>query len=176
MKKLNKFSMLVVAAVLAGILAIPFAFGQSSGAEQGDRQAGHSEKRFGGKHGWHHGRRGGLFRGLNLTDAQKDQIKQIRVGYFERTKSLRAELRAKHQELRQARSGGSFDEALASQKLAEMAPLNAKLMGEGFKMRQEMIAVLTPEQKTQLEQKRELFKQKREEFKAKRAERKADQN
>ena len=42
-------------------------------------------------------------------------------------------------------------------------------MGEQFKLRQEMLAVLTPEQKTQLEQKRA-------EFKAKRAERGARQS
>ena len=41
------------------------------------------------------------------------------------------------------------------------AGLQAKLMGEQFRMRQEMLSVLTPEQKTQLEQKRAEFKAKR---------------
>jgi Spy/CpxP family protein refolding chaperone len=36
--------------------------------------------------------------------------------------------------------------------------LEAKLMGEQFKMRQQMLSLLTPEQKTQLEQKRAEFK------------------
>jgi Spy/CpxP family protein refolding chaperone len=110
-----------------------------------------------------------MFKGLNLTDDQKGQMKQISQSFRERNKPLREQLRAKRQELRQAHEGGTFNEALATQKLTESASLQAKLMGERFKLRQEMLAVLTPEQKAQLEQRRE-------EFKAKRAERGARQN
>jgi Spy/CpxP family protein refolding chaperone len=77
---------------------------------------------------------------------------------------LLQELRAKRQGLREAGETGTFNESLATQKLTETAALQAKLMGERFKMRQEMLAVLTAEQKAQLEQKRT-------EMKAKRAER-----
>ena len=41
------------------------------------------------------------------------------------------------------------------------AALQAKLMGEEFRLRQESLPVLTPEQKTQLEQRREQFKNRR---------------
>ena len=157
--------MLAAAATLAGVLAVPFVWGQSSGTNQANPEAGRSEKHF--RHGGHHGRHGRFFRGLNLTDAQKDQMKQINRDFRERTQSLRAELRTKRQELRQAQTGETFNEALATQKLTEMASLDAKLMGERFKVRQQMAAVLTPEQKAQLQQRREEFKQKREEFKAK---------
>ena len=54
--------------------------------------------------------------------------------------------------MRQASEGGTFNEALATQKLTETAALQAKLMGERFKLNQEMQSVLTAEQKTQLEQ------------------------
>src|SRR5262245_51305684 len=159
--------MLAAAATLAGALAVPFVMGQSSGTDQANPDAGRTEKRFFGKHGRHHGRHGRFFRGLNLTDAQKDQMKQINRDFRERTESLRAELRTKRQELRQAETGGTFNETVATQKLTEMASLNAKLMGERFKVRQQMAALLTPEQKAQLQQRREEFKQRREEFKAK---------
>jgi Spy/CpxP family protein refolding chaperone len=96
-------------------------------------------------------------------------MKQIKQSFHERNKPLREQLRAKRQELRQAGEGGAFNEALAAQKLTESAGLQAKLMGEHFKLRQEMLAVLTPEQKTQMEQKRA-------EFKARWAERRAQQN
>jgi Spy/CpxP family protein refolding chaperone len=56
-----------------------------------------------------------------------------------------------------------------------MAPLRAKLMSEHFKLRQEALAVLTPEQKAQLEQLREQFKARRGQFGGKRAERKAQE-
>ncbi|MGZ8842232.1 MAG: hypothetical protein ACXW18_01135, partial [Pyrinomonadaceae bacterium] len=67
-------------------------------------------------------------------------------------------LRAKRQELRQANEGGTFNEALATQKLTEMAGLQAKLMGEGQKLHQEILSVLTAEQKAQLEQAKAQFK------------------
>jgi len=105
---------------------------------------------------------------LNLTDEQKAQMKQIRQSYRERTQPLRQELRAKMKGLRQANQGGAFNEALAAQTLTETAGLRAKLMGERFKLRQEMIASLTPEQKAKIEQMRERFKAKRAEREAKR--------
>jgi Spy/CpxP family protein refolding chaperone len=69
-------------------------------------------------------------------------------------------VQAKKQNLRQANQGEIFDEALATQVLTESAALEARLMGERFKMRQEMRALLTAEQKNQLEQMREQHKMK----------------
>ena len=112
-------------------------------------------------HGWGGMRGGGFFRQLNLTEDQKAKLKQIRESFAERNKPLREELRAKRQELRQANEGGTFNEALATQKLTEMASLEAKLMGEGVKLHQEMLSVLTPEQKAQLEQRKAQFKARR---------------
>jgi protein CpxP len=97
-------------------------------------------------------RAGGFFRQLNLTEDQKAKIKQIRENFAQSNKPLRQELRAKRQQLRQASEGGTFNQALATQKLTEMASLEAKLMGERFKLHQEMLSVLTAEQKAQLEQ------------------------
>jgi len=96
--------------------------------------------------------RGGFLSQLNLTDDQKAKIKQIHESFAESNKPLREQLRAKRQELHQATEGSTFDEALATQKLTEMAGLEAKLMGEEFKLHQETLSVLTAEQKAQLEQ------------------------
>jgi protein CpxP len=101
---------------------------------------------------------GRIFSQLDLTDAQKTQLKQIREGHQESLRPLMQEIRAKRQELRKASEGGTFDEALVRQKLAEIAPLEAKLMGEQFRIHQEMLSVLTPEQKAKMEQLREQFK------------------
>ena len=106
-------------------------------------------------------RAGGFFRGLNLTEDQKAKMKTIRTSFAESNKSLREQLRAKRQELRQASEGGTFNEALATQKLTEMASLQAKVMGERFKLHQEMLSVLTAEQKAQLEQSKAQFKARR---------------
>jgi len=178
MNKLGKLKTLTIASLSAVALAAPIALAQSTGNTQ-DNQVTQGERRGGrdkaGK-GWGrggrggrfgkggHGHHGGMFRGIELTEDQKTRMKQIGESFRQRTQSLNQELRAKRQELRQASDGGTFNEALATQKMTETAGLQAKLMGERFKMRQEMQSVLTAEQKTQIEQKRA-------EFKAKRAER-----
>lgn len=174
MKKMPKSFSLALAALLVGVLSVPFALGQSAGTES--QQGRRSERRSFGKRQGERGERSGgrLFSRLNLTDAQKEQMKQINQSYSERTRSLREELRARHQELRRAQSGDSFNESLAAQKLTEISALQVKLMGERFKLRKEMSSVLTTEQKTQLEQLREQMKTKREQFKSGRGERRAN--
>lgn len=178
MKNLGKIKTLTIASLSAVALAAPIAFAQSTSTNQdtqqvtGERRGGHGKgwgergdrKGRGGRGsgGERSGRmRGMMFKGINLTDDQKAKMKQISQSFRERTQSLHQQLRAKRQELRQASEGGTFNEALATQKLQESASLQAKLMGEQFRMRQEMASVLTPEQKTELEQKRAEFKAKR---------------
>ncbi|MFL6284172.1 MAG: Spy/CpxP family protein refolding chaperone [Pyrinomonadaceae bacterium] len=180
MKKLGRIQTFAVAGLSALALAAPVALAQTTGNEQGTQRQGAHERhgegggRDGGGRGGHFGGRE-MFRGLELTDAQKASLKQIHQSFGERTKSLREQLRAKHEELRQSESGGTFNEALATQKLTEAASLQAKLMGEEFRMRQESLAILTPEQKTQIEQRRAEFKAKREQFKTRRGEQRQQQ-
>jgi len=157
MKKLGKFRLVLAIASLSAVaLATSIAVAQSVKTDQANPQGRRHEWRGQGmKRGFH---RDGAFNRLNLTDDQKTKMKQIRESFAERNKSLMAELKAKRQELRQASEGGTFNEALASQKLTETAGLQAKLMGERFKLHQEMLTVLTAEQKTQLEQMKAQFK------------------
>jgi len=176
MKKLGTIKTLTIASLSAVALAAPIAFAQSTSTTQDPQQQTRGEGRGKGwgdhkgrgdgeGRGWRGGHggemRGMMFRGITLTDDQKAKMKQISQSFRERTQSLHQQLRAKRDELRQASEGGTFNEALATQKLQESASLQAKLMGEQFRMRQEMLSVLTPEQKTQLEQKRAEFKAKR---------------
>ena len=157
MKKLGKFRLVLAIASLSAVaLATSIAVAQSVKTDQANPQGRRHEWRGQGmKRGFH---RDGAFNRLNLTDDQKAKMKQIRESFAERNKGLMAELKAKRQELRQASEGGTFNEALASQKLTETAGLQAKLMGERFKLHQEMLTVLTAEQKTQLEQMKAQFK------------------
>jgi protein CpxP len=164
MKKFSKIQSIAMAFVMAIAVAVPVAIAQSTG--EGDKvkkeHRGHKGMRGAGMRG---GRMMG-FRNLDLTDAQKAQMKQIRENHRQAIAPLREQIRAKHQEMRQANQGGTFNEALAAQKLAELAPLQAKLQAEQFRLRQEMLSVLTPEQKTKLEQQREQFKTRRNERRA----------
>ena len=158
--------MLAIATLSAIALAASIAVAQTVTTGQDNDQGARREWRGRGRgehkgHGLEGMRAGGFFRGLNLTDDQKAKMKQIRESFAERNKPLREQLRAKRQELRQASEGGTFNEALATQKLTEMASLEAKLMGEQSRLHQEMLSVLTAEQKTQLEQSKAQFKARR---------------
>jgi periplasmic protein CpxP/Spy len=167
MKKLGKFKMLAIATLSAIALAASIAVAQTVKTDQGVDQSKGQKSRGDGQRGrgrgegkddgWG-GMQGAFLQRLNLTDDQKAKIKQIRESAGSRNKPLREQLRAKRQELRQANEGGTFNEALATQKLTEMAGLQAKLMGEEFKLHQEMQSVLTAEQKAQLEQAKAQFK------------------
>ena len=154
MRKLNKIQTFAVALVAMAALAVPFAMGQST--TDGTKSAGQSHNR-------HWGHRGGMglmgFHQLNLTDAQKAQLKQIHENHRQAIAPLMQQLAAKRQEIRQASQGGTVDEAATTQKLIEIAPLEAKLMAERAKVRQESLAVLTAEQKTQLDTARAQAKQ-----------------
>ena len=157
MKKLGKFRVILAIASLSAVaLAASIALAQSVKTNQADQQGRRHEWRGQGmKQGFH---RDGAFNRLNLTDDQKAKMKQIRESFAERNKGLMAELKANREGLRQASEGGTFNEALATQKLSEMAGLQAKLMGERFKLNQEMQTVLTAEQKAQLDQLKAQFK------------------
>jgi periplasmic protein CpxP/Spy len=156
MKRLGKFKMLAIASLSAVALAASIAVAQSVKTDQGGGQKSRREWRGGRGKGASHG--GGIFNRLNLTDDQKAKIKQLRENFATNNKPLREQLHAKRQELRQASEGGTFNEALATQKLTETAALQAKLMGEKFKLNQEMQSVLTAEQKAQLDQLKTQFK------------------
>ncbi|HXQ73075.1 MAG TPA: Spy/CpxP family protein refolding chaperone [Pyrinomonadaceae bacterium] len=167
MKKLGRFKMLAIATLSAIALAASIAVAQTVTTNQDNGQGARKEWR--GRRGDHKGMRGmragGFFRGLNLTEDQKAKMKQIRESFAATNKPLHEQLRAKRQELRQASEGGTFNEALATQKLTEIAPLEAKVMAARSSMHQEMLSVLTAEQKAQLEQSKAQFKQRRAERK-----------
>jgi protein CpxP len=161
----GRIKTLAIATLSAIALAASIAVAQSVQTDQGTQQGTRMERR-GGRgehkgHGWGGMRDGGFFRQLNLTEDQKTKLKQIRENFAQTNKPLRDQLRAKRQELRRAGEGGTFNEALATQKLTEIAPLEAKLMGEQHKLHQEMLSVLTTEQKAQLEQSKAQFKARR---------------
>jgi periplasmic protein CpxP/Spy len=159
MRELGKTKILIIAAVSvlsiavvsAAALSVPIALAQTGRMMRGGHERGGRGDRGEGMHGM-------MLKGINLTDDQKAKVKQIGQTFRDSTQSLRQDLQTKQQALHQAAEGGTFDEASTTQKLTEMAGLQAKLMGERFKMQQAILSVLTPEQKTQLEQKRAEFK------------------
>lgn len=172
MKRLGKIKTLAFASLATVAVGVPVALAQTNAQEgrqpraegrdfgKGEGRGGH--RRGGGdrRGGFGRGDFGG-FHGVELTAEQKTRLQQIRQSFGERTRSLHEQLRAKRQELRQAEQGTTFNEALAAQKLTEAAALEAKLMGERFRLRQESLSVLTAEQRQQIEQRQQEREQRR---------------
>jgi protein CpxP len=163
---------LALAAVLA--LTGTAALAQQTGAGQGDApraegQWGHKGGRMGRRGG---GEDGGPFGQLNLTDAQKEQMRQIAERYRQTFQAQRGQRGERRGGGFDPLAGGAFDEAAV--RAAAQARANAEVEREVARARMmyEMYNVLTAEQKAQLQtlrqQRRDEFKQRRQEFRTRR--------
>ena len=113
-----------------------------------------------GKMGMQFGRMGGL-RGIELTDAQKEQIKAIREAN-KPTGVHSDEMKA----IAQARRDGTITEAQKDR----MKAIRQEMMAKRQNVQAQIQAILTAEQKAQIEQRRNEMKLKREEFRKNRQE------
>ena len=125
------------------------------------------EGRRGGRHGGDRMMRG--FQDLNLTDAQKTQIK----GIMESNKVANEPL---HQELRtigeKKRSGQNLSDADQNR----IRDIRTQMKQSMDQTRNTILSILTPEQRQQFEQKKLEMEKRREEFRQRRQERKSNQN
>ena len=161
---------LTASLALTGIVG----FAQQQTTTQGqDGGKGRAERSWRGGKGEGGDRRGGFFGGrfaekLNLTDAQKEQMKQIAARYRESTKALRQQERSTRSGGFDAFKGGTFDEAAV--RAAAQARANARVEMEvaHARMMAEMYNILTPEQKAQLAAARQEREQKMQEWRARR--------
>jgi protein CpxP len=100
-----------------------------------------------------------LARQLDLTDAQKEQIKAIHEAEKPTIEPLVKQIRAVTRELRTVTSNGQFNEtqvrALANQKAQTLA----ELIVARERVQSKVFAVLTPEQQSKLNQMRERAKE-----------------
>ena len=160
---------------LAGTFALSgiVGFAQQGTVQQGGKEHGEHKGMHGGDRKGGRGMRGGGFghfgANLNLTDAQKEQMKQIADRY-------RAASKAERQQRRGERRGGGFDAFNggtfneAEVRAAAQARANAQVEREvrHARMMSEMYAVLTAEQKAQLAAERQQREQKRQERRTRR--------
>ena len=119
------------------------------------QRAGH--KGFAG-----HGTRGEqaammMLRRLDLTDQQQAQVKQILEDNKGAVEPIREQLKANHKKL--ADMKGTFDEAQVSQIAKSQGDLTAQLIVVRQKVRSQIFAILTDEQKAKADQLRQTMKQ-----------------
>lgn len=98
-----------------------------------------------------HGRHGAGFdriaAKLNLTDAQKQQLKDIRTADREQNKQLYADFRAKLQELRALKQA---NDPKADDVKAELKAMRPQIVAARKASHEAMLNILTPEQRDQL--------------------------
>src|SRR3954451_16711863 len=98
----------------------------------------------------HQGHRAGLGRiaaPLNLTDAQKQQLKDIRTAEHQRNQQLYADFRSKLQEFRALKQA---NDPRADDVKAELKAMRPQMEAARKASREAMLNILTPEQRNQL--------------------------
>jgi Spy/CpxP family protein refolding chaperone len=89
------------------------------------------------------------FHGLNLTDAQKEQIRQIHESFADQTKALREQMRTLHENQRDSMTG-TFDEAAVRAAAEARAKLHVEQEVLHAKIMSQVANVLTAEQRAQM--------------------------
>lgn len=133
----------VAALTLSATLA--FAAPQGNTTEEG--------KKFEGKRG-RHGQRGGhrgdrAFAKLNLTDAQKAQMQALREQFREQNAPLFEQLRQARTDLKTAREAN--DTARLESLRGSLQSLQTQFKAAKKAHREQLLTILTPEQRAQLE-------------------------
>lgn len=88
-----------------------------------------------------------MSRALNLTDAQKAQVKVIRDAEKAATEPLKTRMEEIHKQVEAATANGQFDEAQVRALATQGAQAMADMMVEHIRSHTRIFAILTPEQR-----------------------------
>lgn len=137
------FATALLAILLSG--AVAFSYAQQATDNAGNATAG-----------WRAHRRAGMeriARELNLTDAQKAQIKEMFQAQRATTQPLKQQMAQNRLALLNATSGGAFDQAKVQALANQQAQLAAQLQVLKTQLRSQIYnQVLTPDQKAKADQ------------------------
>ena len=139
--------------LLGGALVAGAAFAQDPGPDGGGRGPGFGGPGFGGpgpgrRGGF--GRDGGFFlRGIDLTDAQRQQIRELVAQQREQNRELVSQLRAAHEAERKAVEATPINEQAIRAAAHAVANTQAELAIRQARLRAEIFALLTPEQRAE---------------------------
>lgn len=129
----------IIFAIAAGALLITgsiFVIAQKAGHKDGNHLGGRG----------HHG--AAMFlRGLDLTDEQKAKVKEIMEASRTNVEPLMVQQRDGHKKIAALGTDGNFDQASVETAAAEQGAITAKLIVEKEKVKAQVFAILTDEQK-----------------------------
>jgi periplasmic protein CpxP/Spy len=145
-------------AVGAAALVVTLAGGLLIGSQTLRAQGPGGRGRFGGPDGpggpMGRGGPGGMgllmLRGLDLNDAQREQVKQIFDSHRDEQKALGDRSRAAQQALALAKTGEAFDEGSVRARAAELALVEADMAVASARTYAEVFQILTGDQQSQL--------------------------
>lgn len=143
----------------ACLLASSLALGvpATASADESRRVSAAGEWRGGDMHhrgGRKHGGAMRMLRGLDLTDAQRDQIFQIRYAQMPEMRAQRKAARAARKALRELALAPQYDAAKAKAAADAYAKASAQIALMRVDATYKTLAVLTPEQRKKLEERR----------------------
>ena len=95
------------------------------------------------------------FRGLDLTDEQKAQLKQITDSHAAEFRAVRDKSRAAHDGMQELVTAETIDESAIRAKSAAIAAAEADMLILNAKIRKESMQILTAEQLAKLKEQRE---------------------
>lgn len=124
-------------------------------AQQSEGGKGKFKRSFGYRGGF-----GRLAEKLNLSDAQKEQVKQIMETSKAKIQPLKENMKSIHQQMNSATADGQFDEAQVQALATQQANIMAQMIVEKERTKSQMFAILTPEQQAQAKQLKEQMKEK----------------
>lgn len=86
---------------------------------------------------------------LGLSESQRQQVEAIMTEQYERDEPLREKIGAGKKQLFEAARGGAMDEAAIAELTAEQGRLIGEMMFSRIRVKNQIFAVLTPEQQEQ---------------------------
>ncbi len=95
---------------------------------------------------------GPMLERLNLSDAQKDQVKAIVESHRDEMRSAGDRARTAHEALDAAINADTFDEATIRARSNDVAAVDADMVVMQARLRSEVFQILTPDQKAQAKQ------------------------
>lgn len=93
-----------------------------------------------------------MARELNLTDAQKQQVKTIMESAESSADGIHAKLEEVHKQLDAATANGQFDEAQVRTLANQQAQLEADMLVEHLRAKSKVFGILTAEQRVKAEE------------------------
>jgi Spy/CpxP family protein refolding chaperone len=101
-----------------------------------------------GKHGRHCGHhKWDMFKGLNLSSAQKEQIKDIMKGHHKEFIEGKIAVLQARQNLMMATTSGTFDQTAVQRAFSDVSSAQEKMIILRAKVFSEVMPILTPDQK-----------------------------